>query len=175
MSRRITAVVVGGALVVLLASVLAATAIGAGTAKAPVTVMVVAPVKVQVGQPFENIFEGARIYAAWLNAHGGINGSPLKVIYCDERGDPNQGDACARQAVSSKVAAVVGSYSTNQARIIPILEPAGIAYFGTCCGAFPQDFNSKNSFPFGSQWAIDIGLGSAAAKNCKSIGVLSYD
>lgn len=179
MNRRLAAAVVVAVSAVVLASVLATTASGGAPLRkatgTPVPIMVVAPVKVQVGQAFENIFQSARAYAAWLNDHGGINGKPVKVIYCDDRGDPNQAVTCARQAVSSKVAAVVGSYSTNQASIVSVLEAANIAYFGTCCAAFPQEFSSKASFPFGSQWAINIGLGAAAAKGCENIGVLSYD
>lgn len=176
MNQRIARV---GLLVAIVAALLSA-ACGGGdggsSAKgSPITVMTIAPVKAQVGTPFENIFEAARVYEASINARGGINGRPLEVVLCDDRGDPNQAAYCARQAVQKKVAAVVGSFSRNQSRIVPVLEEANIAYFGTCCAFTKEDFTSPNSFPLGSQWALYVALGAAAGKYCSNIGVVNVD
>jgi hypothetical protein len=114
------------------------------------------------------------VYGDWIDAHGGINGHPLKVITCDDHGDPNTAASCARQAVSDNVTAVVGSFTSSES-VIPILAAAHTAYFGTCCALYPADFTSSNSFPFGSQWALDVGLGAAAGSMCSRTGLVNFD
>jgi hypothetical protein len=115
----------------------------------PIKVMTVAPVNTTL-PPYPNIPAAAQIYAKYINDKGGINGHPLQVITCDDRGDPNEGANCARTAVDDKVVAVVGSFVFDASRIIPVLEQGKVAWFGECCPLVAQEFSSPISFPIGS-------------------------
>ena len=77
-------------------------------------------------------------------------GRPLDVITCDNKGEPNEGANCARQAVEEGVVAVVGSFTFDASRIIPVLEEANIAWFGACCPLVAQEFTSEISYVLGS-------------------------
>jgi ABC-type branched-subunit amino acid transport system substrate-binding protein len=116
---------------------------------APIKVMTVAPVNTQL-PPYPNIPAAAEVYEQYINAKGGINGRPLELITCDDRGDPNEGANCARRAVDEEVVAVVGSFVFDASRIIPVLEQGKIAWFGECCPLVAQEFTSPISFPIGS-------------------------
>jgi ABC-type branched-subunit amino acid transport system substrate-binding protein len=115
----------------------------------PIKVMVTAPVNTQL-PPYPNIPAAAKVYESYINDKGGIAGHPLQLITCDNKGDPNEGANCARQAVDEKVVAVVGSFTFDASRIIPILEQANTAWFGECCPLVAQEFTSPISFPIGS-------------------------
>ncbi|WP_116995805.1 ABC transporter substrate-binding protein [Desertimonas flava] len=125
----------------------------AGSAAAPsgdpIKIMVSAPVDTQL-PPYPNIPGAAEVYEQWVNANGGVAGRPLEVITCDNKGDPNEGANCARQAVEESVVAVVGSFTFDASRIIPVLEEANIAWFGACCPLVAQEFSSPISFVLGS-------------------------
>jgi hypothetical protein len=98
---------------------------------------------------YPNIPGAARIYAKWINAHGGIAGHPLQVITCDDRADAAEAASCARKAAAAGVVANVGSFTLDASRAIPILEKAKIAWFGVCCTLVAQETSSKISFPMG--------------------------
>jgi hypothetical protein len=115
----------------------------------PIKVMTVAPVNTNL-PPYPNIPAAAQIYGKYINDKGGINGHPLQVITCDDRGDPNEGANCARKAVDEKAVAVIGSFVFDASRIIPVLEQAKIPWFGACCPLVAQEFTSSISFPLGS-------------------------
>jgi branched-chain amino acid transport system substrate-binding protein len=82
-----------------------------------------------------------------VNAAGGIDGRPVKLIECHDQGDPNQSRTCADQAAANKnVVATVFTWSNNDNIIDPILEAAGMAQAGidpqgssdlTCSVCFP--------------------------------------
>lgn len=115
----------------------------------PIKVMTIAPVNTNL-PPYPNIPAAAEVYEQWINDHGGVAGRPLEVITCDDRGDPNEGANCARQAVEEDVVAVVGSFVFDASRIIPVLEESDLTWFGACCPLVAQEFTSPNSFPLGS-------------------------
>ena len=115
----------------------------------PIKVMVSAPVDTQL-PPYPNIPGAAEVYEQYINDSGGVAGRPLDVITCDNKGDPNEGANCARQAVEEQVVAVVGSFTFDASRIIPVLEEANIAWFGACCPLVAQEFTSSISFVLGS-------------------------
>jgi ABC-type branched-subunit amino acid transport system substrate-binding protein len=85
----------------------------------------------QIGNPQPEQFSvmNARINA--LNAAGGVNGNKVVLEACDEKGDPNIAQTCARKFVSDKVAAVVGDISLFGAQYGPILQQAGIPRLGS--------------------------------------------
>ena len=121
------------------------TAVPSGT---PIKVMTEAPVDSPLVS-YPNIPGAAKVYAQWINAHGGIAGHPLQVITCDDRADAAEAASCARKAAAAGVVANVGSFTLDASRAIPILEKAKIAWFGVCCTLVAQETSSKISFPMG--------------------------
>ncbi|MGW4338576.1 ABC transporter substrate-binding protein [Rhodococcus koreensis] len=98
----------------------------AGLSGDPVKLLVIAPTDTQVTN-FPDVPAGARASVRAINADGGINGRPVEVDYCNDKGDPASGDACARQAVDGGYVAVVGLASpVSSARIVDRLQGAGI-------------------------------------------------
>ena len=142
----------------------------------PVRTMSVASVKYN-GQSYESVFSVAKAYEKHINANGGIGGRPLEVITCDDRGDPNQLQVCAREAVSKDVAAVVGSFTTNGQAIVPLLERSKIAWFGGCCPTVAPEFTSKYSYPLGSGIGVIVGQAALAGKlpQCTNVGLVVLD
>ena len=63
--------------------------------------------------PFVDWSEGAIAYFKALNAHGGIHGHPVDLIYKNDAGNPTQTGLIARQMISNGVVAFVGSLSLN--------------------------------------------------------------
>ena len=157
------------------------TAASSGTTAAaasgtPIKVMTVAPVNTNL-PPYPNIPAAAEIYGKFINDKGGINGHPVEVITCDDKGDPNEGANCARKAVDEGVVAVVGSFVFDASRIIPVLEDAHIAWFGECCPLVAQEFASPISFPIGSLLpGQGAGLGFKMAQDgCKAPVIVVLD
>jgi ABC-type branched-subunit amino acid transport system substrate-binding protein len=141
----------------------------------PIKTMTIASVNYN-GPTYPNILETAKLYAEWINEHGGIAGRPLEVTACDEQGDPNQLATCGRKAVSDGAIAVVGSYTLNGDRIVPILEDADTSWFGICCGVSPAEINSPVTFNFGSGIASTAAYAMKAADmGCKKPAMLVAD
>ena len=140
---------------------------------APIVTYTFADVNTQ-GPQYKNIAETARVYGSWINAHGGINGHPLRVKNCDARGTPTAATACARKAVADHAVAVIGSFTFTGDAIVPVLKAGKTAYFGMCCPISPTEFSSTNSFPTGNQPLYAVGLVSRAVKDgCKKmVGVI---
>jgi branched-chain amino acid transport system substrate-binding protein len=82
---------------------------------------------------------------AALNARGGMHGHEVKLVYCNDKADPNEAATCARQMVQEKVVAMVGGYSIFDANSEPILQKAGIPQIGINPIA-PQLFTADNIY-----------------------------
>jgi branched-chain amino acid transport system substrate-binding protein len=143
---------------------------------APVKIMTMTPVTASSGTSIISPEAAAAATATtkWINAHGGINGHPLDDIVCNEQSDPNQDTACAREAVSDHVVAMVGTYSQYSTGIYPIIQKAGIANLGNVPVTAP-DGTSPVSFPVNAGSAVLVALGQIAAANpaCKSPGLVT--
>jgi ABC-type branched-subunit amino acid transport system substrate-binding protein len=129
-------------------------------------------IKVMTWAPLESnltnypaITEAAKTYEKYINDKGGINGSKLEVIICDEGGDPTKATDCARKAIQEKVVSVVGSFGYTGDATIPLLKGAGISWFGGCCPNSPAEYNSENAFILGNGPAFAAGLADRAAKD----------
>lgn len=110
-----------------------------------------------------------------INNAGGINGHEVKLITCNEGADPNKAADCARQAVDEGVAAVVGGFTANGDVMMPILEEAGIPWFGPP-GISQAELSSPNSFMLTSGVLGLAGLGAKAAEDgCESVAAVNYD
>lgn len=115
----------------------------------------------------------AEAYEQWINANGGIAGHPLEVTVCDDRGEPTQATACAREAVAAGAVAGVGSYSAFGADIIPVLEKDDTAWFGVPSVQSAQELESKISFPTGSIPANGAGIvAKAYEEGCKVVNAV---
>lgn len=116
----------------------------------------------------------ARVYAKYINAHGGIGGHKLLVTVCNDQNTATQAAICAEQAVSNKDVAVVGSISlVGDSAIIPILQQAKIAWFGDPVAAFPEDLTSPVSYSptlIATQNAAEVAL--AFQNGCKNVSVI---
>ena len=163
------------AVVALTAAVAAGTGAAGGNRSAtadPIKVMTITDLNSQ-GPVYPNIKYSAQAYAAWINAKGGINGHKLDLQVCDAQGSPTQATACARKAISSKVTAVIGSFTFTGDAIMPVLSAGNTAYFGMCCAISALEFSSKYSFPIGNQPMYGVGLVKRAVQDgCKKMGTV---
>jgi ABC-type branched-subunit amino acid transport system substrate-binding protein len=98
---------------------------------------------------FPEAIDGAKAAAAQYNAAGGIDGHQITIESCNDQFDANTDAACAQQAVTDKVAAVVTGYASYGASIVPTLANAKIPYLGGEPGT-DTEWNSPASYPFGS-------------------------
>ncbi len=95
-----------------------------------------------------------------INASGGIHGHPLKIVDCNDQGDPNQATQCAQQATSNPdVLGVVSNTSTCGSQLLQSLASAHMASIGDqyFCA---EDFKSPQVFPF-SAGSLDPAAGAA--------------
>ncbi|PWI45909.1 ABC transporter substrate-binding protein [Streptomyces sp. ICBB 8177] len=117
----------------------------------------------------------AQAYARMVNAQGGLDGRPLKVLTCDEHNDLIRAQQCAQTAVDAKAVAVVGSYSQYGTSFMGDLEVAGIPYLGGY-GVAPEEFTSPLSYPVnGGAPALLAGNGRQLAGVCRSIALVRPD
>ncbi|MEZ5170047.1 MAG: ABC transporter substrate-binding protein [Acidimicrobiia bacterium] len=114
----------------------------------PITVVQIAtyepPAGSTGGSPEAEV--GAQAAAKAINDAGGVNGSPIEVIGCDEKQDPNETAACARMAADEGAVAVVGAFTTFDVNYMPVLAEAGIPSVGNFAIGF-EDFANEYSFP----------------------------
>ncbi len=72
-----------------------------------------------------------RIWTAWVNAHGGLNGHVVKLESYDDQGDPATAVSFAKQLESKGAVAFLWNYSlfTSQT-LIPAISKMGIPWIG---------------------------------------------
>jgi branched-chain amino acid transport system substrate-binding protein len=101
-------------LLVAAAAVAAVVMSSAGSAAATGSPIKVGAIVSETGPaPFVDWSEGAKAYFKDLNAHGGINGHPVDLLYMNDAGNPTQTGLIARQLIGDGVVAFVGSLSLN--------------------------------------------------------------
>jgi branched-chain amino acid transport system substrate-binding protein len=108
---------------------------------------------------FPEILAGVKGAIASINKNGGVNGRPIELVSCPDKGDANVAAACGRQMVSENVIAIVGSAGRFSANWFPITEPAGIPFIGPPIGA-PEQV-SPLSFP-NTQGSPGFNIGAGA-------------
>lgn len=142
----------------------------AASAKSPVKLMALGAINAP-GFSLPSIPVGAQVAINQINKAGGLNGHPIKLITCNDENNPNTATACAREAITDKVAAVVGGLSIFDLKIIPYLKQAGIPWIGP---ATPDDYTSKNLFLLGDEGLpANVAIGEAAAKQgCKKVAIV---
>jgi branched-chain amino acid transport system substrate-binding protein len=73
-----------------------------------------------LGGLFAPIVQGARAWTADVNARGGLNGHPVRVIYADDAGDPNRAVAQARRLVEQEHA--IAFYADHAVITMPAIR-----------------------------------------------------
>jgi branched-chain amino acid transport system substrate-binding protein len=126
----------------------------AAVSGSPITLMVIDVENGPEANSPEDV-AGAKAAAMAINASGGINGHPVKIISCNDQFNPNVAAQCARSAQTDKVAAVVGNKSTNGTVIDPILQQEKIPSVGDQPIA-PLDNTSPITFPLVSGDFFDV-------------------
>jgi ABC-type branched-subunit amino acid transport system substrate-binding protein len=141
---------------------------GGGTAK----VMVIGQFQATAFS-FPEMADAVKAAIEPVNADGGINGTKIEVLTCNDQGDPNVAGKCAREAVSERVVAVIGSLTLFGGNITPLLEAAKIPYIGQI-PLVPADYNSPISYPVESGNPGSFGgVGTALVQSgCENVGVL---
>jgi ABC-type branched-subunit amino acid transport system substrate-binding protein len=117
-----------------------------GASGSTIEIGVIAPATGPVAYP--DIQGAASGAVRALNSSGGIDGHPVKLVFCDTAFDPNKEQACARQMVSDQVIATAGDFTpAAEPQVIQILAAAGIPSVGTWTFS-SAGTGSPYSYPF---------------------------
>ncbi len=121
------------------------------------------------------VLDVAQAAVVQINNDGGLGGHELKLITCNDSGDPNKAADCARQAVDEGVAAMVGGFTANGDAIMPILDEAGIPWYAPP-GISSAELSSEDSYPITSGVLGLAGLGQMAAEDgCDKVASINFD
>jgi len=100
------------------------------------------------------IAEANEAWAAQLNADGGINGHPVKIIVKDDTGDPAKGLQAAKELVEGEgVVAIVGTVSFTTQAWADYVSKKGVPVVGGLPGEAPFSSN-PDFYPTGSSLPI---------------------
>ena len=98
-----------------------------------------------------------RAWAAYTNAHGGLNGHPIRVVVGDDQADPGTAMTLARRMVEQdKIIAMVNPiepFAANQ--LEQYMREKAIPIIGTEAGS-PIWFNSPITFPISTSLARQV-------------------
>jgi ABC-type branched-subunit amino acid transport system substrate-binding protein len=134
-----------------------------------VKLMAIGPFSGSTAYNFPGIPKVLSAYFNQLNAAGGINGHKVDITYCSDKVDPNTAAACANEAVSDGVAAVLSTSALTEA-FDPILEAHKISWIGHAIES-QADGTSNYSFPATAataEWGTVMGK-SLAGNGCKTV------
>ena len=146
---------------------------GSTSAASPLKVMVISADKNSVYQ-FPTVWTMAQDFAKMQDAAGGVSGHPIQVITCNDQADPNQAVACAREAVSDKVTALVGGLSLYDNSIFPIISAAGIPWIGLNPLA-SLGYTSTDSYATGASAFTYTAAAYYAGKDCSTVAAVRTD
>jgi len=101
------------------------------------------------------IAEGFRLYVEGLNARGGVNGHPIKVIYEDDKSKPGLAGGVAEKLITKdKVLAILGlGFSRSQPPVMELARKSGVGVitgYTATSPLFPPN-PAKNVFSVGVQ------------------------
>jgi branched-chain amino acid transport system substrate-binding protein len=118
-----------------------------------------------------------RAWSAAVNAAGGVNGHPVRVILADDNADPARSLAIVRRLVEQdKVLAFLNDYSFTLPAVLPYLEQHKIPIIGSIGGDAsgdhsPMMFNPMTGPDVGQAWGFILNaLTQAPGK--KKVGIL---
>jgi len=88
------------------------------------------PTYAQLGDE-QDLSSTPKAWVAWTNAHGGIDGHPVKLDIIDDAGDPGRAVAAAHQLVADHVIAIVYDFDVGiELGYVNYLEQQGIPVVG---------------------------------------------
>jgi len=148
----------------------------ASAAGSPVNIMIEGAISGPV-YALPEMVTGAQAAVDRLNKEGGVDGQTVKLITCDDQGNPNNDAACGREAVADHVVAAVGSLSIYDNDFIPALAAANIPYFAST-DINPIDHTSPVSFPVNASATDYTAEGELLAKDsgkCTDAAILGVD
>jgi len=89
--------------------------------------------------------EGFRVYMDVVNAKGGINGHPVKVIIEDGKSDPSRSAAVAKKLIiENEVLAICGlGFSRSQPPVLALAEKEGVAVITGYTSIVGDIYNTK--------------------------------
>jgi branched-chain amino acid transport system substrate-binding protein len=97
-------------------------------AGSPITIGYINDESGPIAVPF--ITYGTQAGVNYVNAHGGVNGHPIKLVPCAGDGSPEKSIACANQFVQARVPVVLEGVDNGADGMLPILKSAGIPLAG---------------------------------------------
>jgi ABC-type branched-subunit amino acid transport system substrate-binding protein len=153
---------------------------GGGTTDDPGADLTGEPIKLMVtgafdafGADYSQVPAAAKAAADAIEADGGINGSPIEIIECNQA-SANEASDCARQAVEEGVIATVGTFSSYAADTLPILQEAGIPQVAPYLVGF-DDYTSPINYPvMGGTLSAVAGMGAQLADGGASTMNVTY-
>jgi branched-chain amino acid transport system substrate-binding protein len=102
----------------------------------------------------------AKAWAADVNARGGVNGHPVRIIFADDGGDPNRALSIVRNFVEKdKILAVFAEHGpVTVAAVMPYLEKVGVPRVGSVEGnavvdTSPVSFHVTTGADKGTSWS----------------------
>jgi ABC-type branched-subunit amino acid transport system substrate-binding protein len=110
----------------------------------PVTVLVTAPVN-SPAVSLPQWFDISEIYAKQMNAAGGLDGHPVKIVTCDNQLSPTETVSCARKAGAVGAVAEVG-FALGTSAMMQVLQSEHIPWIPGDA-ATPIELQSPISFP----------------------------
>jgi ABC-type branched-subunit amino acid transport system substrate-binding protein len=155
---------------------------GGGTTDDPGADLTGEPIKLMVtgafdafGADYSQVPAAAMAAADAIEADGGINGSPIEILECNQA-SANEASDCARQAVEEGVIATVGTFSSFAADTLPILEEAGIPQVAPYLVGF-EDYTGAINYPvMGGTLSAVAGMGAQLADSgAEAINVTYLD
>lgn len=94
-----------------------------------------------------DVTDALKAIEAGVNARGGLAGRPLKIIRCNDKGDPNQASQCVQKAADDGAIALIGASPFCGSQEAAILQKEGLASVGDQYFC-PDILKAKNAFPF---------------------------
>jgi len=151
MTRTRVALLVGA--MALLASVVVATGVSASPSAASITIGWAFDTKGDMA-PFDGpALAAAKIRVTQINAKGGVNGRPLKIVTCDTQGNQApRAKACARQLLAKKPQVIFTTCDVELAA--PVVQESinrGLLTIAPCIGTDqmgPKRFGAKGKLAF---------------------------
>jgi branched-chain amino acid transport system substrate-binding protein len=138
----------------------------------PITVMITGTFEA-FGADYTHIPDAAQAAADAVAADGGVNGSPIEIIVCNQENENDASD-CARQAVEENVAAMVGTFSQFSPVMLPILEEAQIPQVAPYLTDF-ADYTATINYPvMGGILSTTAGMGAQLADDGAETLNVSY-
>jgi branched-chain amino acid transport system substrate-binding protein len=93
---------------------------------------------------------GVEAAIAYVNAHGGVQGRPFKLLRCDVDGSPEKSVDCGNKFVEGKVTAAIEGVDVGADAMLPILKSAGIPLIGHVPFGPQQRVFGNNAYFFGA-------------------------